>query len=131
MKLLTLVIFFISATSFSESIHYLYYKNIYGHLHQSSSSYSSSINTLSCGDKVKLIQDKKTIVTEFSKYSWTKVKFGLKTGFIRSDFLVRKLPNCFQTKYIKFFNRFELGLQDIYAWGKLYDQYVSGKAKVR
>ncbi|RLA62883.1 MAG: hypothetical protein DRQ88_10135 [Epsilonproteobacteria bacterium] len=128
-KILVLLLLF---PSFSYGqVHYLYYKNIFGHLHQSPSSYAGSLKTLSCGDRVRLIQDKSGTITEYSKFSWSKVKYGPNEGYIRSGFLEQKRPSCFQVKYSKFFNKFKVELNDVFSWGRLYDQFVMGSSQVR
>ena len=131
MKTFLVLLFLIPVMANSAGFHYLYYRNMYGHLHQSPSSYADSLKTLSCGDRIQLVPDKSGTTTEFSRFSWAKVKYGPNEGFIRSEFLERGKPNCFQTKYTKFFNQFKVELNDVFSWGRLYDQYVSGSSKVR
>lgn len=131
MKRFALLLIFIPSFAFSASTHFLYYKNTFGHIHQAPSSYSASAKSISCGDRVALVQEKTNTSTEFSKYSWVKVKYGPSEGFVRTDFLIPKRPTCFQASYRKFFNKFKLELRDVFSWGRLYDQYVVGSSKVR
>ena len=131
MKSILVLLFFLPGLTGAEQIHHLYYKNIFGHLHQGPSSYSGSVKSLSCGDLVKLIQDKGQTTTEFSKFSWARVKYGPSEGYIRADFLAQKRPTCFSFKYSKFFNKFKLELNDVFSWGRLYDQYVTGSSRAR
>ncbi|TDJ06849.1 MAG: SH3 domain-containing protein [Deltaproteobacteria bacterium] len=131
MKTFLVLLFLMPPIAQSGPIHYLYYGNMYGHLHQGPSSYSDSLKSLTCGDRVQLIQDKSGVTTEFSRFSWVKIKYGPNEGFIRAEFLDKSKPKCFQAKYIKFFNQFKIELNDVFTWGRLYDQYVTGSSKVR
>ena len=131
MKTLLVLFFFVPGFLRAEQVHYLYYRNMYGLLHQSPSSYADSLKTLSCGDRVQLALDKGGTTTEFSRYSWSKVKYGPNLGYIRSEFLDESKPDCFQANYTKFFNQFKVGLNDVFSWGRLYDQYVLGSSKAR
>ena len=104
----------------------LYFKHIFGHVHQNPSSYSASLTALSCQHPVKVYTGK-----GYVREGWEYVKVGAHWGYIRSDFLVKKTPQCFQSTYPKFFNKVELDIADLHYWGKLYDHYILGKSKVR
>ena len=127
---LTLFLLFPKA-SFSTGAMDLIYKNFFGHLHEGPSAYSSSLKTLSCGDRLEVIQSKNEVHTEFSKFAWVRVKHGPDSGFIRKDFLAKNYRDCFQYRFPRFFSEFKLKLGEIFSWGRLFDQYVMGKAKVR
>ncbi len=102
-----------------------YYNNIFGNVVRNASNYSASLTTISCGHPVKTVQTKKT------QARWTYVKVGAYRGYLPTRFLAQKKPSCFQDKYPRFFAKFELDLAEYYYWGKLYNQYVQGKSKVR
>jgi len=51
-------------------------------------------------------------------------------GYIKSDFLARNKVRCLQDRYVRFFSRLNLEISDIYYWGKLYDQFVSGRVGI-
>ena len=108
----------------------LYFNLISGHLHQGPSSDSSSLKVLSCGDRLKVIPNEKEI-TSTTRFSWTKLQVATYSGYVRTDFLVSELPNCFNNKYLKFFEQFKVDINDKYNWGRLYDNYVWGKSKVK
>lgn len=100
----------------------MYYKYMFGNVHQNPSRYSSALTTISCGHPVKIYSIKMG--------DWTKVKVGAQIGYLPMEYLSSKRPVCFQDKYPRFFDQFSLGPTDLYYWGRLYDQYVMGKSKV-
>jgi hypothetical protein len=48
-----------------------------------------------------------------------------------AKYISRRKPECFQDRYPRFFDNVALELSDMYYWGKLFDQYVEGRSKVR
>ncbi|MCY4524098.1 MAG: hypothetical protein OXB84_05100 [Halobacteriovoraceae bacterium] len=104
-----------------------YLKNTFGHIHQNPSIYSSSITTVSCGHPIKVYISKK----KGKNNKWERVKAGAFIGYIKRKFLVKHEPSCFQDKYPRFFEDIGLESTDIYYWGRLYDQYISKKTKVK
>ena len=125
---------FISNSSYGADKKYvgvLYFKNMFGHIHQNTSKYSTSLSTLSCGHPVKIY--KKLYKTGDSQLifnnSWNMVKVGPYEGYIQSAFLSKTKVKCFQDKYPKFFDEMKLEISDMYYWGRLYDQYVTGSSK--
>jgi len=110
-----------------------YFRPIFGHVHRNPSKYSSSLTTISCGHPVKvykLTPKKGRAVTLFNKI-WHYVKVGPYEGYIDKKYLASSKPDCFQDRYPKFFDSLELDLTELYYWGRLYDQYVFGKSRVR
>ncbi|HAZ12053.1 MAG: hypothetical protein A2X86_06625 [Bdellovibrionales bacterium GWA2_49_15] len=110
-----------------------YLKPMFAHLHQNASRYSSSLTTLACGHAIKVLQSTKenTPPEVVFNGSWNLVSVGPYEGYIRSEFLSPTKVECFQDKYTKFFDIFELDLAELYYWGRLYDLYSQGKSKVR
>ena len=108
-----------------------YFKNIFGHIHQNTSKYSTSLSTLSCGHPVKIYKKQykgghsQIIFNE----KWNMVKVGPYQGYIQAEFLSKTKVKCFQDKYPKFFDEMKLEISDMYYWGRLYDQYVTGNSK--
>ncbi len=110
-----------------------YYVNIFGNVHQNPSKYSTVLTTITCGHPVKVYRqtiDKKTGHTSYGQ-EWKMVKVGPYWGFIQDSFINPKRPVCFQDKFPKFFDSFEMDLADLFYWGKLYDNYIKGKSRVR
>lgn len=142
MKKVLAVLFFVSfllpikttlAKTKKEMINLSYFRPIFGHVHRNPSKYSSSLTTISCGHPIKvykLTPKKGRSVTIFNKV-WRYVKVGPYEGYIDKKYLVKSKPNCFQDRYPKFFDSLELDLTELYYWGRLYDQYVFGKSRVR
>jgi len=142
MKFLILVCIFFAISAFTiekdgeqrVAIGVRYYRNMFGHLHQSPSVYSPSLTTISCGHPVKIfkIVKEKTLgeITFFNNH-WNLAKVGNYYGHIDSRSLSKKKGKCFQDKYPKFFERFDVSLADLYYWGRLHDLYIKGRSKVR
>jgi hypothetical protein len=126
----------VTAEEFAETkmIGVNYFSKIYGHVHKNPFRYSLSLTTISCGHPVKVLKAKakgsKRYQDIFSK-EWRYVKVGPYKGYIHIDYISNRRPRCFQDKYPKFYNSLNLAISDMYFWGKLYDQYLSGKSKVR
>ena len=117
-------LFIISSLSYAE-IGRLYYSNFLGHLHENPSKDSTSLTIVQCSHSVKVLKSSTSID------GWRYVQVGEDKGYIQSQFLVRKRPECLQEKYPKFYNKFELNLSEMYYWGRLYDLYLQGKSKIK
>lgn len=107
-----------------------YLKNIFGHVHQNPSRLSASLTTISCNHPVKVYKKSEKEELDFED-GWVDAIVGPYEGFIEGRFLSAKQVQCFQDRYMKFFDSFSLELSELYHWGKLYDQYIDGKSKVR
>lgn len=130
MKIVILCLTFFSILGFSDSKNKVegifYLKNIFGHLHKHPSQYSSSLTTIACNHPVRVYKS-----DESTPEGWKYVQASGQYGYIKEEFLVKRKIRCFQAKYPKFFGNMNMGLSDLYYWGRLYDQYVQGKSKVR
>ena len=102
-----------------------YFKNFLGHVHKGMSSNSTSLTIVQCSHSVKILKQKNLLA------DWSYVQVGEDKGYIQSEFLTSKKPECFQGKYPKFYNSIGLDISEMYYWGKLYDQYFEGKSKIR
>ena len=102
-----------------------YFSEIFGHIHQFPSIYSSSLTTVSCNHPMKVYK------TKASKPGWRLVKTVGLEGYVQSEYLAPKQLKCFQSRYPKFFDALELSITDMYYWGRLSDLYIKGKSKVR
>lgn len=122
-----LIVFSSSAFSAEKVIGTLYFNEFMGHVHKNPSKSSSSMTTLQCAHPVKVLEDKEVRSPE----GWMYVRVGDDRGFISSQFLSNKRPQCFQEKYPKFFINLNLDLTDMYYWGRLYDQYGQGESKIK
>ena len=101
-----------------------YYKNFLGHVHKNPSKDSTSLTTLQCSHSVKIIEEKNSVE------GWTKVVVGEDKGYIQTDFLLDKRPDCLQSEYPKFYHALELDITEMYHWGRLYDHYVNERTRV-
>lgn len=110
-----------------------YLKPMFAHVHQNASRYSASLTTLACGHPIKVLQSTKENGTPEVVFngSWNLISVGPYEGYIRTEFLSPTRVDCFQDKFTKFFDIFELDLAELYYWGRLYDLYWQGKSKVR
>ncbi len=99
-----------------------YLNTPWGHVHQNSSRYSTSLTTVSCGHPIKVLEINK---------GWAKVVAGPYTGYVQDVHLSPKKIECIQDKYPRFFDDLKLEITQMYYWGKLYDQYVEGKSRLK
>lgn len=104
-----------------------YFKPMFGHVHQSSVRTSASLTTIQCSHPVKVIESSKVSAAK----GWAYVEVSDYRGFIMKDFLSDKRPECFQGKYPKFFDAFNLDLSELYYWGRLNDHYIQGETRVK
>ena len=102
-----------------------YFSEIFGHIHQFPSVYSSSLTTISCNHPMKVYK------TKISKPGWRLVKTVGLQGYVRSEYLGAKQFKCFQSQYPNFLDAMDLSVTDMYYWGRLSDLYIKGKSKVR
>lgn len=135
-KILLIALLFVSTAEAKMSkkvVKVMYYKHMFGHLHQNASKYSTSLTTISCGHPLK-VYSVKTGASKprmlFNK-EWYFVKAGPYEGYIRDSQLSSKKPTCFQDKYPKFVDQFEMEISDMYNWGRLYDLYLYKRTRVR
>ncbi len=106
----------------------MYFSKLFGHIHKGPSRYSQSLSTIGCGHPTKVIGN-----TEISSsgVSFLKVKVGPYIGFISKTYLRSKRPECFADEFPRFFDNLNLSLTEMYYWGKLYDQYITGRSRVK
>ncbi len=117
----------------SDYVGIMFYKNFFGNIHQNSSRYSATLTTVSCGHPIKVYKPKVSKGTQSSDNfsDWQSVKVGPYEGFVLNELLSTSRPDCFQDQFSKFFELFDLNLAELFYWGRLYDQYVTGKSRVK
>ncbi|MBF0205542.1 MAG: hypothetical protein HQK53_01500 [Oligoflexia bacterium] len=107
-----------------------YITKTFSNLHQHPSPYATSVHTLACGQSVKLYTtngaQKESLPEE-----WVFAEGENTFGYLQKKMLSAEKPDCFQNKYPKFFDGLNLNITEIYYWGKLHDQYIAGKTKVK
>jgi hypothetical protein len=108
----------------------LYFKMMFGHLHSRPSPYSESLTTIACGQPMRIFSSKGKKRETLGGGGWVKAKAGSRQGYIPQHHLQAKKPTCFQDRYPAFFKTFKLDLSELYYWGRLHDQYISGKSQV-
>jgi hypothetical protein len=119
---------FAETTSTDEKVVGVFYmKPLFGHVHQTSVRTSPSLTTIQCAHPVKVLESSKVSVSA----EWAYVQVADYRGFILKDYLSERKPDCFQGKYPKFFDTLNLDLQELYYWGRLYDQYIQGESRVQ
>jgi hypothetical protein len=119
---------FAETTSTEEKVVGVFYmKPLFGHVHQTSVRTSPSLTTIQCAHPVKVLESSKVSVSA----EWAYVQVADYRGFILKDYLSERKPDCFQGKYPKFFDTLNLDLQELYYWGRLYDQYIQGESRVQ
>jgi hypothetical protein len=111
-----------------------YFSKPMGNVHQNPSRYSLILTTISCNHPVKVMKETSTDGKEFVLYAedkWNLVTVGPYEGYIMAEYLSDKKTECFEEEYSKFFDGLNLGVNELYYWARLYDQYVQGKSQVR
>ncbi len=111
-----------------------YFSKAMGNVHQNPSRYSLVLTTISCNHPVKIMKETSTDGKDFVLYAddkWNLVTVGPYEGYIMADYLSDKKNECFEEEYSKFFDGLDLGVNDLYYWARLYDQYIMGKSQVR
>jgi len=109
-----------------------YFRQTFGVVHQNPSRYSSALTTISCGHPIKILRLLDAKGKEFiPNDDWVFAKIGAYEGFVLREYLGKQKGGCFQDRYPKFFDSFEMDVSELYYWGRLNDQYVTGKSKVR
>ncbi len=104
-----------------------YFSPMFGHVHQSSVRTSASLTTIQCSHPVKVLESSKVHASS----EWAYVEVAEHRGFILKEYLAPARPGCFQAKYPRFFDSLNLDLSDLYYWGRLNDQYISGETRVK
>jgi len=119
-------IFLLSTSSFAQTtMGRKYFSNFLGHVHKSMSKDATSLTIVQCSHSVKILKENNLLA------DWNYVQVGEDKGYVQSEFLTDKKPDCFQEKYPKFYNSVGLDISEMYYWGKLYDQYFQGKSKIK
>ena len=125
----SLVLIFCLAGSFSlaaqEVVARKYFNEFLGHVHKNPSQDSTSLTIVQCQHSVKIL--KKDNVPD----GWMFAMVGEDKGYIETRFLSSKRPECFQEKYPKFYQTFNLDLSEMYFWGKLSDHYLQGRTQAQ
>lgn len=127
-------LFLLSFLSFAESnsteeriVGVYYFTPTFGHVHQSAVKTSPSLTTIQCSHPLKVIESSKVSVGA----EWAYVQVADYRGFVLKSFLAEKRPSCFQGKYPKFFDAFNLDLAELYYWGRLSDHFIQGVTRVK
>lgn len=95
----------------------------FGNLHQNASQYSTALTTIACNHPVKVFDQRMG--------NWIRVQVANQVGYLPEESLSAKQVNCFQDRYPRFFDLFEFSPSDLYYWGRLYDQFIVGKSRVK
>lgn len=109
----------------------MYVKNLFSLVHRNPSTHSNSLTTIECGHPVKtykMVSKRNTTRVKFNR-EWRLVKVGSYEGYINGVQLSSRKVECFQDKFPKFFDSLDIEINDMFYWGKLHDQYVTGKSK--
>ena len=110
-----------------EVLKVMYFQPILGHIHQSPLKTSPSMTTIQCGYPLKVITS--TLVKH--PEDWSYVEASDIKGFVPLSFLSDAKPVCFQEKYPRYFESLNMDVTELYYWGRLYDQYLSGESRLR
>jgi hypothetical protein len=126
--ILTSLLSFAETSSTDEKVVGVFYMTpLFGHVHQSAMRTAPSLTTIQCAHPVKVIESSKVSVSA----EWSYVQVAEYRGFVLKQYLSDSKPDCFQSKYPKFFDALDLDLAELYYWGRLYDHYVQGETRVQ
>ncbi|WP_372653974.1 hypothetical protein [Halobacteriovorax sp.] len=108
----------------------MYVNKIFAQVHKNPSKHSIYLTTTECGHPVKVykLESKNKSRVLFNR-TWKIVKVGSYDGYMNEEYLSDTKVKCFQDKYPKFFDSLGLEINEMFYWGKLYDQYVTGKSR--
>ncbi len=112
----------------------MYVKSLFAQVHKNPSKYSNYMTTVECGHPVKVykkVSKKGDSVRILFNRTWHLVKVGAYDGYMNAIQLSSKKGECFQDNYPKFYDSVDISINEMFYWGKLYDQYVTGKSRVR
>jgi hypothetical protein len=110
----------------------IYFNRFFGNIHRSKNPRSDSLKIINCGDFLEEATDEKASTpSQESRLEWKKIRLGPYTGYLKEDFLSPVHPVCFTKKFPKFYEGFNVDPVQNYLWAKLYDQYESGRSKVK
>ncbi len=124
-KVLIIFLFMSSSYAKEQVVARKYFKHFLGHVHKNPNKDSSSLTIVQCSHSVKILKQKNSVSR------WEYVQVGDDIGYVQSDFLTTKRPNCFQQEYPKFYLGLELDITEMYFWGRLYDHYLQGKSRIK
>jgi hypothetical protein len=103
----------------------LYFNKFLGVLHKKPSITSSSLTTIQCAHKIKLLTSSKQIE------NWSYVQVGEDKGFVENKKLSDFRPNCFQSQYQLYYNSLNLDVSDMYYFSRLDEQMVIEISKMK
>ncbi len=103
-----------------------YVKNKFAIIHENPSVSSVALTTVTCSFPLKVLEDR--LIRDSG--NWLKVKAGEFTGYVLEKHTELNRPDCFQARYPHFFKSLDLDLNELYYWGKIYDQFIDGRSKV-
>lgn len=133
-KLFIISLMIFTTSSFAKSkgkvIRVAYLRTMFAQLHQNPDRYSQILTTFECGHpfRVMAIKDGDKEKSVFEK-DWLMIKSGGYVGYIQKEFVSdKKVRDCFNMKYSKFYDSLNLNLSEMYYWGRLYDQFNYGKS---
>jgi hypothetical protein len=136
--LIILAVMFVSISANSKIIkksvtRIAFLKNMFAHVHQNPSKFSTVVTTISCGHPVKIykVTEHDGRSSETFNKSYKFIKVGPYDGYIMKHLLTGARPNCFQDKYPRFFDQFEMNISEMYNWGRLNDLYLHKRTRVK
>jgi hypothetical protein len=99
----------------------------YAIIHENPGRYSTAQTSVTCGFPVKILADS----TQKEGLGWYYVQAGEYQGYIQSSHVATNRNECIQEKYPKFFSSLNLDLNELYHYGKLFDQINQIRPKVQ
>lgn len=109
-----------------------YYNQMFGHIHQTPSRYSTSLTNIACGHPLRImsITQAGQTLTLFND-RWKFISAGPYEGYLPEKFISTERPECFQDKYARFYEAFDLSITEMHFWGRLYDHFLIEKTELQ
>lgn len=108
-----------------------YFNQIFGHIHQNPSRYSTSLTNIACAHpvRIKAVVEGEREQRVFAG-NWKLIQAGPYLGYVKKTFLSQQRPPCFQDRYPRFFEQLELSISEMHFWGRLYDHFLIERSEL-
>lgn len=108
-----------------------YYNQLFGHVYQQPVRHSPSLTNIACGHPMRILELKKDGQRQkVFNQGWYLVTAGPYQGYVFKDFISQDRPDCFQDKYPRFFEAFDLSITEMHFWGRLYNQFLIEEVEI-
>ena len=96
-----------------------YVSSPFVHVHKNKSINSITLVSLTCGQKVEILE---------KENEWINIKSGSFIGYVLERNLNLKYVDCLNKKYSKIYDKLDLNMSEIYKMGRLEDLFIYGES---